>query len=220
MGARSSQAVDPVVSRRYSSESVAVLVVRRRPRMVNGGGFVVTNSKQQVVFRVEGCGVLGTKGKLVLRNSDGDDLLLIRKMGGIVQALNMVHKKWECFGYDNEGTEKLVFTLKDPKDSCLVQNGSIRILVHGKPKISSIYNNNNNNNNYVEIKGSFTERDCYIMDSDGKAIAQVRIDKEMEEMVGNKKDLYHVIIKPKIDHAFIVGVIAILDYIHGESTIC
>lgn len=80
MGARSSQAVDSVVSRRYSSESEAVLVVRRRPHMVNGGGFVVSNSKQQVVFRVDGCGVLGTKGKLLLRNGDGDDLLLIRKM--------------------------------------------------------------------------------------------------------------------------------------------
>lgn len=200
MGARSSQTVDPVLSRRYSSESETVLVVRRRPPMVNGGGFVVSNSKQVVVFRVDGCGVLGTKGKLLLRNGDGNDLLLIRKMvtnfmfllsldhfclitmkrvhnvtliwlkGGIVQALNMVHNKWEGFGYDNEGTERLVFTLKDPKDSCLVQNSSIKILVHGKPpKISST------RNNYVEIKGSFAERACNIMDSDGKAIAKVII---------------------------------------------
>lgn len=80
MGVRSSKAVDPVVSRRYSSESEATLVVRRRPHMVNGGGFVVSNSKQQVVFTVDGCGVLGTKDKLVLKNGDGNDLLLIRKM--------------------------------------------------------------------------------------------------------------------------------------------
>uniref|UniRef100_A0A1J3DB68 Protein LURP-one-related 16 n=1 Tax=Noccaea caerulescens TaxID=107243 RepID=A0A1J3DB68_NOCCA len=218
MGARSSQAVDPVVSRRYSSESEAVLVVRRRPHMVNGGGFVVSNSKQQVVFRVDGCGVLGTKGKLLLRSGDGDDLLLIRKMGGMVQALNMVHKKWEGFGYDNEGAQKLVFTLKDPKDSCLVQHGSIRILVHGKPKISTT--RNIHNNNYVEINGSFAERACNIMDSDGRAIAKIRTEKEMEEMVGNKKDLYQVIVKANVDQAFIFGVIAILDYIHGESTVC
>ncbi|KAL1189092.1 Protein LURP-one-related 16 [Cardamine amara subsp. amara] len=210
MGARSSQTVDPVVSRRYSSESEVVLVVRRRPQMVNGGGFVVSNSKQQIVFRVDGCGVLGTKGKLLLTNSDGDDLLLIRKM-----ALNMVHKKWKGFGYDKEGAEKLAFTLKDPKDSCLVQNGSIRISVHGKPNISS-----NRSNKYVEIKGSFTDRDCNIMDSDGRAIAQVRREKEIEEMVGNNKDLYNVIVKAKVDQSFILGLIAILDYIHGESTIC
>lgn len=91
-----------------------------------------------------------------------------------MQALNMVHKKWEGFGYDNEGVERVVFTLKDPKDSCLVQNGSIRILVHGKPKISTrnIYNKNNN---YVEINGSFAERACNIIGSDGRVIAQVCI---------------------------------------------
>ncbi|CAN7121720.1 unnamed protein product [Brassica rapa subsp. narinosa] len=177
MGVRSSKAVDPVLSRRYSSESEATLVVRRRPHMVNGGGFV----------------------------------------GGMVQALNMVHKKWEGFGYDKEGTEKLLFTLKDPKESCLVQHGLIRILVHGKPKISTC---NIYNNNYVQIRGSFAERDCNIMDSDGRNIAQVRIEKEMEEMVGNKKDLYNIIVKANVDQAFIVGVIAVLDYIHGESTIC
>lgn len=42
----------------------------------------------------------------------------------------------------------------------------------------------------------------------------------MEEMVGNKKDLYNIIVKANVDQAFIVGVVAILDYIHGESTIC
>lgn len=89
-----------------------------------------------------------------------------------MQALNMVHKKWEGFGYDKEGADKLAFTLKDPKDSCLVQQGSIIILVHGKPKIST---RNIYNNNYVEIKGSFAERACNIMDSDGRAIAKVII---------------------------------------------
>lgn len=91
----------------------------------------------------------------------------------MVQALNMVHKKWEGFGYDKEGAEKLVFTLKDPKDSCLVQHGLIRILVNGKPKISTT--RNIHNNNYVEINGSFAERACNIMDSDGRAIAKVFI---------------------------------------------
>ena len=70
----------PVVSKLYCSSSQTVLVVRRRPHVVNGGGFVVTDcSCQRVVFRVDGCGVHGTKGELVLRYGDGVALLLMRK---------------------------------------------------------------------------------------------------------------------------------------------
>lgn len=48
-------------------------------------------------------------------------------------------------------------------------------------------------------------------------------------MAGGKKevpglmrsnDLYHVVVQPGIDQAFVFGVIAILDYIYGESTRC
>lgn len=34
------------------------------------------------------------------------------------------------------------------------------------------------------------------------------------------KDLYHVRIMPGIDQAFVVGIIAVLDYIYDGSTRC
>jgi len=68
-----------VVSKLYCSSMEEVMVVRRRPHVVNGGGFVVTDYKEKIVFKIDGCGVLGTKGELVLRDSDGNDLLLIHK---------------------------------------------------------------------------------------------------------------------------------------------
>jgi len=43
--------------------------------------------------------------------------------------------------------------------------------------------------------------------------------KEVEEVMENN-DFYHVVVKPGMDQAFVFGVIAILDYIHGESTTC
>ncbi|GAB2287133.1 hypothetical protein Dimus_021519 [Dionaea muscipula] len=59
----------PIISKMYCSAREAVLVVRRRPAMVGGGGFVVMNSRQEVVFKVEGCGILGKKGELILRDA-------------------------------------------------------------------------------------------------------------------------------------------------------
>lgn len=70
----------PIVSKLYCSSSQKVLGVRRRPHVVNGGGFVVTDcSTHKVVFRVHGCGILGKKGELVLRDGDDNALLLIRR---------------------------------------------------------------------------------------------------------------------------------------------
>lgn len=68
-----------IVSKLYCSSSQVVLVVRKRPHVVNGGGFVVTDCSQKVVFRVDGCGVLGAKEELILRGADGEALLLIRR---------------------------------------------------------------------------------------------------------------------------------------------
>lgn len=70
----------PVISKVFCSSSEVVFLVRKRPHVVSGGGFVVTEcNSQKVVFIVEGCGVLGKKDELLLRDGDGDPLLLIRK---------------------------------------------------------------------------------------------------------------------------------------------
>lgn len=43
--------------------------------------------------------------------------------------------------------------------------------------------------------------------------------KEAKEVM-TSNDLYHVVVKPGIDQAFVFGVIAVLDYTYGESTRC
>nr|VDC96262.1 unnamed protein product [Brassica rapa] len=176
-----------------------VMVVRRRPHVVNGGGFVVTDCREKTIFKIDGCGVLGTRGELVLRDGDGADLLLIHKKGGMVQALS-IHNKWRGYSYDYQGSPKPVFTLRDPKQSCFSITGSIRILVQP-------------GNCYFDVRGSFPDRDCSIVDSTGSAIAQVK------EWSGSK-DIYSVVTKANVDKAFVFGVIAVLDYIYGESTSC
>ena len=80
MAAKTSTILMPIISKLHCSSSQTVLVVRRRPHAVNGGGFVVTDcSTQKVAFRVDGCGVLGKKGELILREGDGDALLVMRR---------------------------------------------------------------------------------------------------------------------------------------------
>ncbi|KAJ0089609.1 hypothetical protein Patl1_13609 [Pistacia atlantica] len=199
----------PIISKIYCSSSQVMLVVRKRPHVVNGGGFVVTNCSQKVVFKIEGCGVLGTKGELLVRDGDGDPLVLIRRQGGLVQALS-IHRKWKGYAYNYEGFHKSVFSLKEPNSSCLVRKDAIRI---------STETTGSNKAWDFEIKGYFPDRDCSIVDSIGNVIAQIGVKKEIEELMA-KKDLYHIEVKPGIDQAFVVGIIATLDHIYGESTHC
>ncbi|PWA81260.1 hypothetical protein CTI12_AA189210 [Artemisia annua] len=199
-----------IVSKMFCSSSQVVLGVRTRPRVVGGGGFIVTDMRnREVVFRVDGCGVLGKKDQMTLTDAYHAPLLLIRRKGGIVEALSL-DKQWGSYIPDYVGSQKLVFTLKDPK-ACFANNRPVKVSIENKDK--NIYCNN------FQINGYFPDRECSIVDSKGDVVAQVGVSKEVKEVMENK-DLFHVVVKPGIDQAFVVGVIAILDYIHNGSTRC
>ncbi|XP_038878910.1 protein LURP-one-related 6 [Benincasa hispida] len=199
----------PLVSKLYCSSSEVVFVVRTRPHVINGGGFVVTNCDQKVVFSVDGCGILGKEDELILRDGKRDALLLLRGKGGIFEALSF-HKMWKAFKYDYQGSKKLIFSLRRPK-SCLPVKNDVGIKIATKPKVS-------NKDWDFEISGYFPDKKCSIIDSQGNVVAQIGTNKKAGELLS--KDIYYVSIKPGIDQAFVVGVIAILDNIYGESTSC
>ncbi|KAL3622886.1 hypothetical protein CASFOL_033275 [Castilleja foliolosa] len=195
----------PIVSKVYCSPSDEVLVVRRRPNVVNGGGFVVADCRQSVVFRVDGCGIIGRKEELILRDADENALLLIRRKGGVVEAMSLT-KQWKGYTYDFLGSNKLVFTLKEP-NSCFSNKNPIRISMESKE--CCIYG-------YFEIRGNFQDKCCSIVNSRGDVIALIGVKKE----VMTSGELYYVEIKAGIDQAFVFGVIAVLDYIYDGSTRC
>lgn len=202
----------PVVSKMFCSSTQVVLGVRSRPHVVGGGGFVVTDLRShEVVFKVDGCGVLGKKDQMTLTDAYQNPLLLIRLKAGIVEALSL-HRQWGSYtpNYVGSHQKKLLFTLKDPK-GCLANNRPIRVSIEQKDQ--SIYCKN------FQIKGYFPDRECSIVDSGGNVIAQVTVSSEMKEVM-EKKDIYHVVVNAGIDQAFVIGVIAILDYIHNGSTRC
>ncbi|XP_042512531.1 protein LURP-one-related 6-like [Macadamia integrifolia] len=202
--------IKPIVSKLYCSASqVVVLTVRKRPHVVSGGGLVVMDDcSQKIIFRVDGCGTLGIKGELVLRDADGESLLLIRRKGGMFQALSIHSGQWKGYMVDYEGAEKLVFSLKEP-NSCLAKN----IKVNVGPKKCNL-----NKDWDFEVRGSFPDKACSIIDCAGNTVAQIGVRKGQLMMVS--KDLYQVQVQPGYDQAFVFGVIAVLDHIYGESTHC
>lgn len=160
---------------------------------------------------------------------------------GVLQALS-IHKKWKAYASDYEGSQKLVFSLREPagNDSICFGRNSNRIRISLEPKKSSRDWN-------FQVDGYFPDRHCSIIDSNGHVIAkvnelprwsnfesllrespemttrlaimQVGVKKEVKEMM-ESKDIYHVTIGAGIDQAFVFGVIVVLDHIYGESTTC
>ncbi|KAG6431644.1 hypothetical protein SASPL_109725 [Salvia splendens] len=198
----------PIVSKVYCAPSEVILAVRRRPNVANGGGFVVADAAQRVLFRVDGCGVIGKKDELILKDGDGNALLLIRRKGGTIEALSLT-RKWKGFTYDFVGSEKLVFTLKEP-NSCFSTQNMVRISIESKELCS---------HGSFEVHGDFPARACTIVSPMGDVVALIGVNKELQRLM-RTRDMYHVEIKAGFDQAFVFGVIAVLDYIYDGSIRC
>ncbi|KAJ8464237.1 hypothetical protein OPV22_026789 [Ensete ventricosum] len=194
----------PVVSKTFCSNSQTVLMIRKRPRNINGGGFVVMNTNQHIVFAVDGCGVLGVSGECMIRDGDGNSLLVIRRKGGVLQALSF-NDQWRGYLMEYELPSKLVFSLHEQKSRIMMNSSTTRIYIEPKKNKSWDF----------EVRGSFLERACIIRDRRGNVVAEVG----KKDMMASK-EFYVVVVQPSYDQAFVVAVIAILDYINGESTRC
>lgn len=180
----------PIISKNFCSSSQVVLKVRKRPHVVNGGGFVVTDCTHKVIFRVDGCGVLGRKDELLLSDGNGNALLLIRRkvsifrvkqrfsfiislrrfdhmlfllQGGLVEAIS-IYRQWRGYSVEFKGSDRPLFRVKQPNLYIVNQN-----LI----KISIDANEFQSKRRDFEIKGYFPDRECSIVDSKGSVIAEV-----------------------------------------------
>lgn len=91
------------------------------------------------------------------------DLYTFNFQGGVIEALSM-QKKWRGYSKDFEGSEKLVFCLKEPKNSCFSKKMPIKISIEQKDY---------NDHKIFQIAGYFPDRSCSIIDSSGNVIAKV-----------------------------------------------
>ncbi|WVZ56234.1 hypothetical protein U9M48_006799 [Paspalum notatum var. saurae] len=158
--------IAPVVSKIFYSSSHAVLMVRRRPATVNGGGFVVTDHGQRAIFSVDGCGIIGVSGQLIVRDGDGNAILFIHKklfqvaeklinlylIGRYCSSAECKHW-WKGYLTDYGEPSKLVFSLQDPKP-VLCMKGDIRVTVEPK-------GGNRHWDYEIGVKGMMAGRDFY-----------------------------------------------------------
>ncbi|RRT33017.1 hypothetical protein B296_00057434 [Ensete ventricosum] len=184
----------PVVSKTFCSNSQTVLMIRKRPRNINGGGFVVMNTNQHIVFAVDGCGVLGVSGECMIRDGDGNSLLVIRRKGGVLQALSF-NDQWRGYLMEYELPSKLVFSLHEQKSRIMMNSSTTRIYIEPKKNKSWDF----------EVRGSFLERACIIRDRRGNVVAEVRLWRETTVVILVKCIHTHAVVVDRSSLVMVTG---------------
>ena len=80
-----------------------------------------------------------------------------------MEALSLC-RRWRGYAHDLEGSQKPIFCLREPSNSCLWMKNPITI---------SVTSNEYRGFRDFEIRGDFTNRNCSIVDSSGRIAAQV-----------------------------------------------
>ncbi|KAF2618997.1 hypothetical protein F2Q68_00040732 [Brassica cretica] len=175
------------------SKEAVVLTVWKKSLLFNCDGFTVYNSNGELVFRVDNY-MNCPKDNIVLMDASGLPLLSIRRKKLSLGDCWMV--------YDGETQRDPIFTAK--KNVSIMTNK--RSLVSVSSKKTVLY----------EIEGSYSQRSCKILDErrNKKKTAEIKRKEAMVGGVSFGKDVFKLIVEPKMEPRVAMALTIILDQMY------
>ncbi|KAL3633050.1 hypothetical protein CASFOL_026034 [Castilleja foliolosa] len=189
-----------IVEEAYVYEEETHLTILKTSVFFSGDGFSAYDSKGELVFRVESYETdSGDLAELVLMDASGRCILTVRR------KRPSLHQRWE--GFAGEGTDgtKPLFSVR-------------RSSMLGRPGMTvEVYNAGEE---YYQIEGSFACRNCTILNAEKEAVAEIhrKVDATANLVLG--KEVFVLTLKPGFDGAFAMGMVLVLDQIHGGDGDC
>ncbi|GFP88963.1 protein lurp-one-related 12 [Phtheirospermum japonicum] len=183
-----------IVEQGYVYEQETHLTVLKTSLFFTGDGFTAYDSKGELVFRVESYGPdSADSGELVLMDASGRCILTVRR------KRPSLHQRWE--GFVGEGTDgkKPLFSVRR---SSILGRSSMTVEVYNPVE-------------EYQIEGSFACRNCTILNAEKEAVAEIRRKVDVTANVVLGKDVFVLALKPGFDGAFAMGLVLVLDQIHG-----
>ncbi|CAA0827365.1 Protein LURP-one-related 12 [Striga hermonthica] len=183
-----------IVEDAYVYEEETHLTVLKTSLFFAGDGFTAYDSRGELVFRVDSYGPdAGDSGELVLMDASGRCILTVRR------KRPSLHQRWE--GYAGEGAEgkKPLFSVRR---SSIIGRSGMTVEVY-------------NPGSEYQIEGSFACRSCTILNADKEEVAEIRRKVDATTNVVLGKDVFLLAVKPGFDGAFAMGLVLVLDQIHG-----
>ncbi|GER48436.1 hypothetical protein STAS_25601 [Striga asiatica] len=183
-----------IVEEAYVYEEETHLTVLKTSLFFAGDGFTAYDSKGELVFRVDSYGPdAGDSSELVLMDASGRCILTVRR------KRPSLHQRWE--GFVGEGAEgkKPLFSVRR---SSIIGRSSMTVEVYSPGE-------------EYQIEGSFACRNCSILNADKEAVAEIRRKVDATTNVVLGKDVFVLSLRPGFDGAFAMGLVLVLDQIHG-----
>ncbi|KAG6620956.1 hypothetical protein I3842_Q048500 [Carya illinoinensis] len=179
----------PVISTQYCTPHPVNLAVVKKVMTISGGGFVVTDTNNTVIFKVKGK-LTTLHDQRVLLDAAGKPIITLR------EKIMTAHHRWNVYRGKSTEPSDLIFTVKR---SSMIQ---LKAKLH-------VFLANNTEEKVCDfmVEGSWAEKTCIVYTGDRtKILAKM----EKETTIGSiliGKDKYLVTVQPNVDHAFMVALI-------------
>ncbi|XP_057538331.1 protein LURP-one-related 12-like [Amaranthus tricolor] len=194
-----------VVEERYCYEKEIELTIHKTSMFSHGDGFLVYDSKGDIIFRVDSYAPI--KHRLLLMDSFGKPLLTL------LPKRPTLHRRWEGFLGEklSDQHQSPIFCIWK---STMIGRSNVMVEVHNKP------------HGRYHIEGCFSERRCSIYhapsDDDTSKISVAEIKRKVEptKKIVLGREVFSLILKAGFDAAFAMGLVLALDRIHGDDVNC
>ncbi|XP_031284903.1 protein LURP-one-related 10-like [Pistacia vera] len=176
------------------------LAIVRKLLTITDGNFVVQDINGNTLFKVKGA-LLTVHNRRVLLDSAGKPIVTLRK------KIMTAHDRWQVFRGESKEPSDLIFTAKRSSMFQLKTKLDVFLASNTKEDVCDF-----------KVKGSWSERSCVIHAGDSSAILAQMHMKDTAESILLGKDQFTVTVYPKIDYAFVISLIVILDAINSEGS--
>ncbi|XP_021741756.1 protein LURP-one-related 12-like [Chenopodium quinoa] len=196
-----------VVEERYCYEEEVELTVHKTSMFNQGDGFIVYDSKGDIVFRVDTCSP--TKNRLLLMDTFGKPLLTL------LPKRPTLHHRWEGFLGEKSNDQQQLQPIFNIWKSTLIGRSSLNVEINGGSHAK------------YQIEGCFSERSCTIYhvtssdhgDALTESVATIKRKVEPTRKIVLGRDVFSLVLKAGYDAAFVMGLVLALDRIDGDDVV-
>ncbi|KAF2305219.1 hypothetical protein GH714_003146 [Hevea brasiliensis] len=190
-----------IIDPRYCSYPIDLAIVRKVLTLANGN-FVVQDFNGSIIFQVKEILLTFVHERKLILDAAGNTIVTLRR-----KAMT-AHSRWQVFRGESTDPKDLIFSAKTHSILYLKTKLDVFLAHNTEEKVCDF-----------KVKGSFFERSCVIYkgDEDSATIVAQMQKKHTAQSILLGKDKFMVTVFPKMDYAFIVALIVILDDINHEA---